>query len=966
MQEWLTEVFGRSGFLPHGYCFTWSPGVLWSMVGADAVIAASYYSIPLVLVRLARQRSDLQFNWVLWLFSAFIFACGTTHLLAIWVIWQPHYGLEALAKTATAAVSLLTALALWPLLPRLVALPSTAQLRAAVERLEAEARQRRTAEDERAEAEQMLSATLASIGAGFISTDRAGRVLRLNSVAERVTGWPQAEARGQPLWTVFERENRPANYLERSPVDIYIERGATPEEARHLACLSRDGRRTSVEVRASLLHGPDGTVSGMAVVLRDLTDERRAHAESSRLAAIVASSHDAIFGTTLQGEVTSWNAAAQAMFGWHAEEIVGQPMQVLIPPERAGEEERLLAALTRGEAVPPFDTLRRRRDGALLDVLVTASPVHDARGRIVGASKIARDISARRRAEEARAREQQLRAENRQVQEASRLKSEFLANMSHELRTPLNAIIGFADLMHSGKVAPDSPKHRVFVQHIRASGRHLLQLINDILDLSKIEAGKLEFEPEAVLLPELAGEVVNLLREQAAAKSIDVEVQIDPALTHLHLDPRRLKQVLYNYLSNALKFTPEGGHVTVRARPERPVPDSPQGSPQDSPHWRLEVEDTGIGIRPEDLGRLFTEFLQLDGSLARQHAGTGLGLALTRRLVEAQGGTVGVRSEWGRGSVFHAVLPLVAAGVAQEAAQEAASSATQPPGRSAPAPGGAGPGVERPSVLVVEDSRHDGGALTEALSAAGFMVAWATTAAAAVELARERAFAAITLDLLLPDRPGLELLADIRELGPNRETPVLVITLLGHPLPLEAYAVADVLTKPVRGTAVLAALMRAGVAARTDAAAQGRPVVMVVDDEAPARLLIGSALEAAGVDVASFAGAAAALQALPALQPAAAIVDLTMPGLDGFALLDHLRARPETRALPVLVWTSRDLDADDRRRLRERAAEVLPKGDGSVAQVLEQLLLQLQHLPNLPYRRGTPDDGATGDNAQRA
>jgi len=1017
MGEWLATLAGRGGFLPHGYCFSWSPGVLWSMVGADAVIAASYYSIPLALVQFARRRRDIQFNWMLLLFSAFIFACGTTHALAIWVIWQPDYAAEAAVKTLTAAVSLVTAVALWPLLPRLLAQPSTAQLRAVIERLEAEVRQRRTAEESLADVEQTLAATLAGLGAGFIATDRAGRVVRLNEVGERMTGWTQAEAIGQPYWDVFEREHRPPSHRKRSPVEVYTDLAAVSAGPRHLVCVSRDGRRTSVEASASLLYASDGSVRGLAVVLRDLTDEMRAHAESSRLAAIVESSHDAIVGTTLDGHVTSWNAAAERMFGYRADEMLGRPVDALLPPERAGEEERVLEAIARGEAVPPFDTVRRARDGTMLEVLLAASPVRDARGRIVGASKIVHDISNLRRAEEARSRALALQAENLQIQAASRLKSEFLANMSHELRTPLNAIIGFADLMHAGKVPPDSPKHRVFVGHIRNSGRHLLQLINDILDLSKIEAGRLEFEPEPVLLSSLVADVVHLLQEQSAAKSLEVSVQVDPAVEQLVLDARRLKQVLYNYLSNALKFTPPGGRIVVRAGPEpRAAEGGTEGraagggtalrhadggtrtrdaegvaarvdgsaghdgtAGERDGRWRLEVEDTGIGIRAEDLSQLFTEFHQLDRSLAKQHAGTGLGLALTRRLVEAQGGTVGVRSVFGQGSVFHAVLPRVAVAPTADADPGRAEGARG--GLDGLSPGPVSPGARGAdaahaaadrAVLVVEDNRRDGGALTEALAGAGFAVAWATTAKAALELTRRRPFVAITLDLQLPDRPGLDLLADIRAAGPNRQTPVLVVTVLGHPLPLEAYAVLDLLGKPVRGDAVVAALRAGGVAVpRGDGSEDGpgseggsvpgggaRPVVMVVDDEPEARALAGAALEAAGFEVVAFDGAAAALQALPALRPAAAIVDLTMPGLDGFAMLERLRQMPEGRAVPVLVWTGRELGAEDLRRLRARADAVLSKAGDDLAQALDRVIDQvLEHVREQAQARPAPAAG---------
>ena len=247
-------------------------------------------------------------------------------------------------------------------------------------------------------------------------------------------------------------------------------------------------------------------------------------------------------------------------------------------------------------------------------------------------------------ADAARIRSLQLEADNRRIQETSRLKSQFLANMSHELRTPLNAVIGFADLLQSGAVKHDSPQHQIFLGHIANSGRDLLRLINDVLDLSKVEAGKFEFFPEPVDLTLLVNEVIEILQTQIQRKHLRVSADIDPALDHLVLDAARLKQVLYNYLSNAIKFTPDAGSVTVRARA------------QGATHFWLEVEDSGIGIAAADLPKLFTEYQQLDAGYAKQHQGAGLGLALTRRLVEAQQGSVGVRSSPGVGSVFHLVL----------------------------------------------------------------------------------------------------------------------------------------------------------------------------------------------------------------------------------------------------------------------------------------------------------------------
>jgi signal transduction histidine kinase len=245
---------------------------------------------------------------------------------------------------------------------------------------------------------------------------------------------------------------------------------------------------------------------------------------------------------------------------------------------------------------------------------------------------------------------QRQEAHTRRAEEASRLKSAFLANMSHELRTPLTAVIGFAQLMHEGRAGPLTTEQGQLLADILAASRHLLRLIDDVLDLSKVEAGKLDFRPEPVDPAALVGEVRDSLRTLAGARRIPIAVEIAPDLDPVVADPGRLKQVLYNYLSNALKFTPEGGRVTVRVGPAGPE------------IFSIEVEDTGVGVAPEDLDRLFVEFQQLDAATGRVQPGTGLGLALVRRLVEAQGGEVGVRSTPGQGSVFFAVLPRRPAG----------------------------------------------------------------------------------------------------------------------------------------------------------------------------------------------------------------------------------------------------------------------------------------------------------------
>jgi PAS domain S-box-containing protein len=904
------SFMARSGFLPHGYCFTWDPGLLWSMVGSDAIIAASYFSIPVAILFYVRKRTDVAWGYLPLLFSAFIFACGTTHVMDVWTIWNPDYGVHAATKVATAVVSLVTAVALWPLMPRLLKVPTVGQLQAAIVKLESEVQRRVTAEDSLVELQQSLSITLESIEAGFIATDREGRVIRLNAVAERFTGWSEPAALGKPLYEVFASDDRPADIAALNPVDHMLKAAFTVDTRFDVVSTSRAGVRTPIEVRAALTHSRDGTVRGLAMVMRDLSRLNRAEIEANRLAAIVASSSDAIIGKTLDGRITSWNAAAEKMFGYSAAEAIGQSVQMLLPRDRLDEEMRIINDLTSEQLAPAFDARRLTKDGRVLDVSITISPIRDAAGRVVGASKIARDLSAQLKAERELRR---LEAENLQIQEASRLKSQFLANMSHELRTPLNAIIGFADLLGSGAVKPDSPKHRTFLGHIGTSGRHLLQLINDVLDLSKVESGKLEFFPEPVNLSLLVKEVGDVLHAATIKKRIAIVAEIAPGLDDLRLDPARLKQVLYNYLSNAIKFSPEGSRVTVRAMAEGVH------------RFRIEVEDAGIGIAPADIGRLFVEFQQLDSGLNKQHEGTGLGLALTRRLVEAQGGSVGVASTPGQGSVFHVVLNRVHG---QDPGDEA--------GRSAEAVE-----TEQDRVLVIQAAREDQTRLLQLLADAGFAVDAAATGEHALRQAIEHGYQAITLDLVLGDRNGLDVLSSIRDQGPSRRAPVVGLSMPTNGNAVN-FAIADILSKPIRTEEVLAAM------APYRLAGPGRPPVMVIDDDPLAVELMRSALQSIGVESVCFTDPRQALDEIELHRPEAIVLDLMMPVVDGFAVLDALSRMPSCRDIPVFIWTSMILTDEEYASLTQSAAAIVGKGGGALAAMLDKLR---RHPPGTPVSR---------------
>ena len=345
---------------------------------------------------------------------------------------------------------------------------------------------------------------------------------------------------------------------------------------------------------------------------------------------------DAMVIVDAEGRVRFVNRQLERLFGYARTELLGQTVEVLVPPRLRDLHPRQRASYGEDPKPRPMGMGRElhavRRDGTEFPAEISLAPMHSLGGLLVTAA--IRDVTERRRLEQ-------------RMQEANRHKSEFLANMSHELRTPLNSIIGFAELLVRGKLGPTPPRHQECLSDILGSARHLLELINDVLDLVKVESGHLEFRPERVDPVSVVAEARDIVRGMAESKRIELAVLADQGLGTVEIDPRRFKQVLLNYLSNAIKFTPQEGRVCVRVTAE-----SEQA-------FRVEVEDTGVGIATGDLEKLFVALQQLDAGTAKRHQGAGLGLALTKRIVEAQGGSVGVRSAPGCGSTFIAVLPRI-------------------------------------------------------------------------------------------------------------------------------------------------------------------------------------------------------------------------------------------------------------------------------------------------------------------
>ena len=494
-----------------------------------------------------------------------------------------------------------------------------------------------------------LAAIVQSSDDPIIGKDLNGIVTSWNPAAERLFGYSAEEIVGRSITAIIpvSRLSEEDHVLGRVRSGLSVEHFETVRQ-------TKDGRLIDISLTVSPIRNAAGTVVGASKIARDIRERKQAEAAALRLGAIVESSDDAIVSKDLNGIVTSWNIAAERMFGYTADEMIGQSITRIIPHERLNEETFVLGQVRAGARVEHFETIRHDKWGRPIEISLTVSPIHGPDGRVIGASKIARDITVHKRllesqreaqAREEAARRQVLEIENRRIQEGSRLKGEFVANMSHELRTPLNSIIGFAEIMADERFGPMPPKYAQFSSLILKSAGHLLQLINDILDLAKVESGKIDLKPERVGLAAVVEDVTSVAGGLARQRGIHIETAVAPEIGDVDLDPNRLKQVLYNYLSNAIKFSHERGRVEVRVRPEG------------TDHFCVEVEDWGIGIKEDDLDRLFIEFQQLDASTAKHYKGTGLGLALTKRIVEAQGGSVGVRTKFGVGSTFFAKLP---------------------------------------------------------------------------------------------------------------------------------------------------------------------------------------------------------------------------------------------------------------------------------------------------------------------
>ncbi len=611
--------------------------------------------------------------------------------------------------------------------------------------------------------------------------------------------------------------------------------------------------------------------------------------------AVVQNSPVAIVTLDLQGNVASLNPAFERLFGYTPDQAVGQALDDLIAtPETRAEAGARTDQVLSGE-ISRGTGRRQRSDGTLLDVEY-AGVLVDVGEEGAGVVALYHDIT-------------ELVETRSRAEEASSAKSQFLANMSHELRTPLNAIIGYSEMLQEDAEEEGVPAFIPDLEKIHSAGRHLLALINDILDLSKIEAGKMDLYVETFDLAKVLDDVATTIQPLIAKNGNRLDVTARGAVGAMHSDVTRLKQVLLNLLSNAAKFTEKG---VIRMEVERhDAPDSGQAG------WiTIWVHDSGIGMTDQQMAKLFEAFAQAESSTAKRFGGTGLGLAISRRFCQMMGGDILVDSTPGKGSTFTVRLPVTApTGQVAPEETEAPTVAT---------------GTTRGCVLVVDDTEVSRALVRRTIEREGFTVVEAASGPDALRLAREVQPDCITLDVLMPGMDGWTVLGALKEDPALASIPVIMISVLDERHLGLALGASEYLTKPVERQRLRSVLHRL----------VGDPEncsVLIVDDDPAMRDSLGRALTKEGWEVVTAAHGGEGLERVAESMPTVILLDLMMPGMDGFDFLDAFRKMPTAAGVPVVVLTAKELSKEDRERLNGGVARILQKSPDGLGDFLTEL-----------------------------
>jgi PAS domain S-box-containing protein len=796
---------------------------------------------------------------------------------------------------------------------------------------------RKQAEEALLKAGALQSAIFNSANFSSIATDAKGVIQIFNVGAERMLGYTAAEVMNKI--TPADISDPQELILRATALSLELDTPITPgfealvfkalrgiEDIYELTYIRKDGSRFPAIVSVTALRDAQDAIIGYLLIGTDNTARKQVEAAQALLdqrlrdqqfytRSLIESNIDALMTTDPLGIISDVNQQMMALTGRTRDELIGAPCKnFFTDPARA--EAAIKRVLTENK-VSNYELTVRALNGEETVVSYNAATIHDRDRKLQGVFAAARDVTERKRFDRT------LQEKNIELEHASRMKSEFLATMSHELRTPLNAIIGFSEALKDGLMGQMNDTQHEHVGDIFTSGQHLLSLINDILDLSKVEAGMMALELEAVDLHSLLSNSLSIVREKAAAQRIHLDLETDEDLGMPQLDMRKTKQIVYNLLSNAVKFSANGDRVNLRARrvPRSavgtltgtwPVHGFPLAPSEYNEFIEICVSDSGIGISRENMAKLFQAFSQIDSSLARRFEGTGLGLAMVKQLAELHGGTVAVASAVGEGARFAVWLPLrtpeqaagkipQVAGVAKAVAQD----------------------VEERFALVVEDDHEAADVVRQLLEAEGFTVLCAANANAALLLAPQQTLSLITLDIDLPGTDSWDLLVRIRESRTLAHVPVVIIAgSADHNLAMNGGAAA-VLQKPVSRTQLNASMAGLGLQPTPD----HTHTVLVVDDDPKNVEVIAAFLPTPAYAVVRAFGGDEAITMARRLRPDLIVLDLMMPEVSGFDVVEALQRKYDTARIPILVVTAKEITALDRAALNESQDTFVPTAE---------------------------------------
>jgi PAS domain S-box-containing protein len=601
-----------------------------------------------------------------------------------------------------------------------------------------------------------------------------------------------------------------------------------------------------------------------------------------------------IFYKDASGYYLGCNSAFEEYLGLSRESIIGRTSYDLFAPELAEEYHRTDLELLQGNGNQVYEASVQYPNGSPRDVIVNKTTFANSEGKVTGLVGIMVDITERKQAEA-----ELLRAKEA-AEAANRSKSAFLANMSHELRTPLNAIIGYSEILQED--LPDFGAEELVpdVGKIHAAGKHLLGLINDVLDISKIEAGRMDLYTETFDVGGLVRDVVSTIIPLVKNKSNKLNLDCDEELGNMHADLTKVRQMLFNLLSNAAKFT-ENGEIHLRVHRKR----------DEEPDWLIfSVTDQGIGMTSEQLKILFQPFTQADASTTRKYGGTGLGLAITQRFAEMMGGSVTVDSEYGKGSTFTIRMPAYV--LQKDKAKTLEGGVVDKKAPAAAHPNNV--------VLVIDDEEIVRELLQNYIGKLGYRVVLAESGPEGIKLARELKPQAITLDVMMPGMDGWMVLSELKHDPELAAIPVVMVSLVEDKSIGYSLGASEYLPKPVNRNHLAAVLSK-----YLDSAKDSQTVLLVEDDDTT-RDMIGNILKKAGWLVELAENGKAALERLQGHKPDLILSDIMMPEMDGFEFITRLRENPDWRNVPVVVLTAKDLTQDERNMLTMNCQRVFQKG----------------------------------------